>query len=500
MEATINQTKRPPYGILAILMAGAFVAILNSTFLNIALPSIMADLDVTPSTVQWLTTGYMLVNGLLIPTTAFLIQKYSVRQLFLSAILLFTIGTIIGGIAHVFPVLLAGRMVQAAGSAIMMPLLMNVLLSSFPVEKRGGAMGIFGLVMTFAPAIGPTLSGWIVEHYDWRMLFHVVTPIAVLVLVLSFFLLKDKKEKSFTTIDTLSVLLSSVGFGGLLYGFSMAGEHGWGSLQVYGPIVLGVIGLVLFILRQLKMEIPMLEFRIFKYPLFTLSAVISIALNIALFSGMILMPIYVQTIRGFSPMDSGILLLPGAIIMGVMSPITGRLFDKYGARMLGIIGLTLTAVTTYLFSNLTMDTSYSELITIYAVRSLGISMVMMPIMTNGLNQLPSKYNPHGTALNNTLSMVSGAIGSALLITVMSTRTATHAEEMAATEMGKLTGQPSADVLAEMQNEIAMKAMIEGINDAFLVSVGIVIVAIILAFFVKRATPAEDFKEQKGKAS
>lgn len=496
METSINRTNRPPYGILAVLMAGAFVAILNSTFLNIALPSIMADLEVTPTTVQWLTTGYMLVNGIVIPTTAFFIQKYSVRQLFLTAISLFTIGTIIGGVAHVFPILLAARMIQAVGSAIMMPLLMNVLLTSFPVEKRGGAMGIFGLVMTFAPAIGPTLSGWIIEHFDWRMLFHIVTPIALTVLVLSFFLLKDKKEKSPIAIDTLSVLLSSIGFGGLLYGFSIAGEQGWGSPQVYGTILLGVICLVLFILRQFKLEIPMLEFRIFKYPLFTLSAVISIALNISLFSGMILMPIYVQTIRGFSPLDSGILLLPGAIIMGIMSPVTGRLFDKYGARSLGIIGFFLTAVTTYLFSNLTMDTSYIQLLIIYAIRSLGISMVMMPIMTNGLNQLPAKYNPHGTALNNTLSQVSGAIGSALLITVMSTRTATYTEEMVATEMDKLTEQPSTALLTELQN----KAMIEGINDAFLVSVGIICIALILTFFAKRATPAEDFNKPQAKAS
>ena len=496
METSINSTNRPPYGILAVLMAGAFVAILNSTFLNIALPSIMADLEVTPTTVQWLTTGYMLVNGIVIPTTAFFIQKYSVRQLFLTAISLFTIGTIIGGVAHIFPILLAARMIQAIGSAIMMPLLMNVLLTSFPVEKRGGAMGIFGLVMTFAPAIGPTLSGWIVEHFDWRMLFHIITPIALTVLVVSFFLLKDKKEKSSITIDTLSVLLSSIGFGGLLYGFSIAGEQGWRSPQVYGTILLGVICLVLFIVRQLKLEIPMLEFRIFKYPLFTLSAVISIALNITLFSGMILMPIYVQTIRGFSPLDSGILLLPGAIIMGIMSPITGRLFDKYGVRSLGIIGFGLTAITTYLFSNLTMDTSYTQLLIIYAFRSLGIALVMMPIMTNGLNQLPAKYNPHGTALNNTLSQVSGAIGSALLITVMSTRTATYAEEMTATEMGKLTEQPSTAMLAELQN----KAMIEGINDAFLVSVGIVCIALILTFFAKRATPAEDFNKSQAKAS
>lgn len=195
MSQTINNTKRPPYGILAVLMIGAFIAMLNNTLLNIALPSIMKDLKVEASTVQWLATGFMLVNGILIPATAFLIQKYTVRRLFLVSMGLFTIGTIIAGFAHVFPILLTGRMIQGAGSAILMPLLMNVMLVSFPVEKRGAAMGVFGLVLMFAPAIGPTLSGWLIEHYDWRMLFHFVTPIAFAVLLIGFFLLKDKKDK-----------------------------------------------------------------------------------------------------------------------------------------------------------------------------------------------------------------------------------------------------------------------------------------------------------------
>nr|WP_328797034.1 MFS transporter [Heyndrickxia sporothermodurans] len=224
-------------------MVGAFIAFLNNTLLNIALPSIMKDLEVGPSTVQWLATGFMLVNGVLIPTTAFLIQKYSVRRLFLIAMGLFTVGTILAGFAHVFGLLLAGRMIQASGSAIMMPLLMNVMLVSFPVEKRGAAMGFFGLIMMGAPAIGPTLSGWLVEQFDWRMLFHFITPIAIVVFLLGLFLLKDKKDKVNIRLDMLSVLLSSLGFGGILYGFSSAGSKGWDSPQVYGTLIVGVLSL-----------------------------------------------------------------------------------------------------------------------------------------------------------------------------------------------------------------------------------------------------------------
>jgi EmrB/QacA subfamily drug resistance transporter len=500
MEQNINKSPRPPYGILAVLMIGAFISFLNNTLLNIALPSIMNDLNIDAATVQWMTTGFMLVSGVMIPATAFLIEKYSVRRLFLVAMGLFTAGTVLAGVAHVFPILLAGRMVQASGTAIMMPLLMNVMLVSFPVEKRGAAMGLFGLILMAAPAIGPTLSGWIVEHYDWRMLFHFVTPIAVTIFILGFFLLKDKKEKVNIHLDYFSLVLSSIGFGGLLYGFSSAGNKGWDSPHVYATILIGVISLVTFILRQSRLDRPMLNFGVFNYPMFALSSSITMVLNMAMFSGMLLLPIYVQTIRGISPMDAGLLMLPGALLMAIMSPITGRLFDKFGGRVLAISGLAITVVTTYFFSQLTLETTYTYLMILNAVRMFGMSMVMMPVSTNGLNQLPRRFYPHGTAMNNTLNQVSGAIGTALLVTVMSTRTETHATEMAADAMknATATAQPTEAALAEMQQQITMKAMLEGINDAFFIATFIAAIAFILAFFIRRATPAEDPMEEQQK--
>ncbi|MBT2690336.1 DHA2 family efflux MFS transporter permease subunit [Bacillus sp. ISL-47] len=497
MEHAINnKTDRPPYGILAVLMIGAFIAFLNNTLLNIALPSIMADLKIEAATVQWLTTGFMLVNGILIPATAFLIEKYTVRRLFIVAMGLFTIGTLVAGVAHVFPVLLAGRMLQASGSAIMMPLLMNVMLISFPVEKRGAAMGVFGLILMFAPAIGPTLSGWIVEHYDWRMLFHFLSPIAAVILLLGGILLKDKKEKVNIRLDIFSLTLSSIGFGGILYGFSSAGNKGWDSPHVYLTIAIGVITLIWFIVRQSKADRPMLNFGVYKYPMFALSSAIAMTVNMALFSGMILIPIYVQTIRGISPLDAGLMMLPGALVMAIMSPITGRLFDKIGGRILAIVGLAIIVATTYVFSRLTTETTYSQLIVLNAVRMFGMSMVMMPVSTNGLNQLPRRLYPHGTAMNNTLNQVAGAIGTALLVTVMSTRTETHAAEIAK-EAAMANGgtQMTEAAMAEMQQQVLMRAMLGGINDAFFVATFIAAVALVLAFFIKRAKPAEDTIEE-----
>lgn len=496
MDHALTKDGRPPYGIITVLMIGAFITFLNNTLLNIALPSIMTDLDVDASTVQWLTTGFMLVNGILIPTTAFLIQKYSVRNLFIAAMGLFTLGTVLAGTAHIFPVLLAGRMIQASGSAIMMPLLMNVMLVSFPIEKRGAAMGIFGLIMMGAPAIGPTLSGWLIEHYDWRMLFHLVTPIAAIVLLLGIFLLKDKKEKVDLRLDLFSLVLSSVGFGGLLYGFSSAGKEGWDSPQVYGTIIIGALSLAAFIIRQLRQERPMLNFTIFRYPMYALSITISMVVTMAMFSGMLLTPIYVQTIRGISPLDAGLMMLPGAILMALMSPITGRLFDKIGGRILAIIGLTITTITSYFFSQLELDTTYTHLIILYSVRMFGMSLVMMPVSTNGLNQLPKRFYPHGTAMNNTLQQVSGAIGTALLVTIMSNRAKTHATELGKEAMKGITKPLSPEAMAQMKQEIMMKATLEGINDAFFVTVFIAGLALVLAFFIKRVKQAEDPMEKQ----
>ncbi|TRZ40145.1 DHA2 family efflux MFS transporter permease subunit [Niallia circulans] len=491
---TNSVQKKPPYGMIAILFIGAFVAILNETLLNVALPAIMEEFDVNATAVQWLSTGYMLINGILIPASAYFIQRFSDKKLFITAMLLFTLGTLLASLAPAFSVLLGARMVQAAGSAIMMPLLMNVMLTAFPVEKRGAAMGMFGLVMITAPAIGPTLSGWLIEHYSWRMLFDIVLPIAVITLIFAFIKLKDVTAQRKIKLDFISLVLSSIGFGGLLYGFSSAGEKGWDSPYVYGTIIIGAIALITFVLRQFRTDEPMLEFRVYKYPMFALSSIISIVISVAMFSSMILLPIYVQTIRGITPLDSGLLMLPGAIVMGIMSPITGKLFDKYGARVLAVIGLSITVVTSYFFSKIGLDTAYSTLVLLYTFRMFGMSMVMMPVMTNGLNQLPAINNPHGTAINNTLQQVSGAIGSALLITVMQNRTKAEAEDLAAKAMTNMDAS-TAQNTAELKLQIMNTAMLHGINFTFIVSTWIAVLALILAFFIKRVKPS--YQNQPG---
>lgn len=476
--------RKPPYGILSILMIGAFISFLNNTLLNVALPSIMTDLDVGPATVQWLTTGFMLVNGIMIPTTAFLIENYTVRRLFLVAMALFATGTLLAGnstlfpVQAAFPVLLMGRMVQASGSAIMMPLLMNVMLISFPVEKRGTAMGVFGLILMFAPAVGPTLSGWILQYNHWRMLFDMLVPIAVLIWLAGLVLLKDRKERTDERLDKRSLLLSSVGFGGLLYGFSMVGDMGWTSLHVLIAIPLGTAALIAFIVRQNRQAKPMLNFRVFRFGMFSLASAITMIVNMAMFSGFLLLPIYMQTVLGYSPLETGLTLLPGALLNAFLSPVNGRLFDKYGGRTLAVIGLTVAALTTFQFSRLTLETGIVLLMVLHALRMIGMSMVMMPVSTNGLNQLPPSLYPHGTAMNNTLNQVSSAIGTGILMTLMAVRQDAHAARL-------LKDAPAG--LGEA--EVAVRSMLGGINDTFFVSGILIVIGLVLAFFIRRAVPA-----------
>lgn len=466
---------RSNFLVVMVMILGVFVAILNETLLNVALSKIMDDIGISPSKAQWLATGYLLVIGVLIPVTAFLIQRFTTRTLFLSAMGLFTLGTLAAAIAPGFGLLLVGRVLQASGTGLLFPLLTNVVLSVVAIEKRGSAMGTIGIVITFAPAIGPTLSGIIVEHFSWRALFYGVLPIALFVVTFAYFRLKNVTETSRPRVDVLSLLLSTCGFGGIVFGFSSAGEGsgGWGSNEVLWPITIGVVALILFTWRQLRLSEPLLDLRTFTYTVFRMSTVIMMIVMMAMFSAMMLLPIFLQNALGYSPFEAGLVMLPGGIVMGIMSPITGRLFDRFGAKWLAVIGLALVGNTLLQFAFITLSTSYATIMIFNTLLMLGISMLMMPVMTNALNELPPQLYPHGTAIISTLQQVSGAVGTALLVTVMTNGTSRYLEQL---------GGQKADANAQVL------AMMAGMKSAFLLAFALVVLAWIISLFIKRAVP------------
>lgn len=451
--------------IVILLLSGGFISILNQTLMITAIPPIMEEMGVSANTGQWLTTIFMLVNGIMIPITAFLMERYTTRQLFTTAMSIFTLGTLFAAFAFDFNSLIIGRVIQSVGAGIMMPLMQSVFLLMFPVKSRGMAMGLVGLVISFAPAIGPTISGWIITTYSWRAVFYIILPIGILEVLIGLKVMKNVTTLTYPKLDILSIILSSFGFGGLLYGFTSAGNNGWGSVVTVLSLLIGAVTLLLFILRQLRLQAPMLEFRVFKNPIFTLSVILPMIAFLGLIGTETLVPLYMQNMRGFTAMESGIAILPGALINGMMSPITGKIFDRYGAKWLGVIGFTIITISTFAFTNLGIGTSMLTITILYAIRMFGISMVMMPATTAGLNQLKDSLIPHGIAMTNTLRQVAASIGTAVIITVMTISSASA-------ESNPAIHYPS----------------IHGANIAFMVLTVISAAGIFLSFFIEKRVP------------
>lgn len=448
------------------LLTGTFTTFLTQTILTTAFPTLMATFHIGASAVQWLTTGFMLVMGIMIPVSAWLLAKFNVKYLYISAISLFLFGTIICRFAVSFPMLLAGRLIQAAGVGMSAPTFQNVMYSIFPPEKRGSAMGLAGIVIGLAPAIGPTLSGWVLLHHSWRSLFSIIIPIAILVIVAASFTMRKVLTTTDPKIDSVSVVMSTIGFGSVLYGFSTVGDQGWGSPVVLGALALGVIFVILFVYRQLHMETPLLELRVFTSPIYTLSVILTAVAFMSMVGVEMVLPMYIQTIRGESAFNSGLILLPGAVMMGIMSPITGRIFDHLGAKRLSNTGLFLLLVGTIPLIAVGEDTPIAIITVLYAVRMFGITMVTMPVTTAGMNALPANLISHGTAVNNTVRQIAASIGTAILVSVLSVVTKAN--------------MPGAGVSAATALAQTRAATVSGYRAAFIVSTVFAIIGYVLA--------------------
>jgi EmrB/QacA subfamily drug resistance transporter len=499
--------RRSQTSTVVVLICGMFIAVLNQTMVNVAIPHMMNDLNVSTTTIQWMSTGFMLANAVMIPVSAFLMETVSTRLLFTMAMGLFTLGSLICGVSPSFALVLIGRIIQAIGAGVLIPLVTNIFLRIFPPEQMGKAMGMMGIAMMFAPAVGPTFAGYMMQYFSWRILFFLMVPLGLLEVLLSFRYLSNVLKLTYPKLDWLGAILSTIGFGSLLYGLSEAGSRGWGDAVVDVSIIVGVVFLFFFVFWQLTTDTPLLNLRVFRNYSFTMTNLVGMVVNMSMYGAMLLLPIYVQNIRGYTALESGLLILPGALLMGAMSPISGMLYDRIGIRPLAVVGLVITAVTTFEFSKLTSETAYSHLLLLYALRSFGVSFIMMTIMTAGLNALPLALKGHGTAASNTMRQVAGSIGTALLVTVMSTRTNEHLASYAST---LTSNNPSAAAhLGELQAGItaatglsadtsgayaisilggltARESAIGGINDAFVVATAITVLGLLFSLFLSRS--------------
>ena len=453
---------------LAVLVFGTFVTVLNQTVVSPALPSIMSEMSVDAATAQWLTTGFTLVNAIMVPITAFLTDRFTTRRLFLTSMILFTCGTALAAWGPSFPVLLGGRLVQAAGAGILMPLVMTVLMWTFPVDRRGTAMGVFGIVIAFAPAAGPTVAGIIIDQANWHVMFWIIAALCLVVIFFAGAVLERGGETNKdVTLDAPSVILSTIGFGGLLYGLSAIGSYGVTADSAAG-VAIGAVALVFFFRRQLRMEQPMLQVRVLANRKFLIATIIVMLVQGALLAGGILLPILLQSYMGFSATTSGLVLLPGAIIMGAMGPVAGRLFDKHGPRVLAVTGTGILALTTSAFVFMGPGTGLVTLTVIYTVRLFSLSLVNMPISTWGMNALPDKLVNHGTSVQNTFRQVAGSLGTAIIV---STSTAVQNAVAGSTD--------------------ATTAGVFGIHMAFVVATALCVIGFVLTVALVRNKPGDE---------
>lgn len=405
--------------LLVVMIAGCFFSTLNQTLLNVALSDLMEVFHVTATTIQWLSTGFMLVNGILVPITAFLMKRFSTRQLFIGSMLFLLVGSIIAASSVSFSMLLAGRMIQAVGAGIIIPLMMTVIVFLYPAEERGSVMGKVGFAIIFAPAIAPTVAGFIVEFVSWRWLFIALIPFVLTIIVVAYKHLRNVEEATKVKFDGLSVMYSTIGFGLLLFGFSSAGSRGWSDWLVLGSISLGLIVIILFCRRQLSSRDPLLNLLVFQNKMFTITSILNIAITVLMYADLILLPMYLQNGQGFTAFEAGLLLLPGAIINALLSPVTGKLFDRYGARPLFIVGMSLIVLSMWAVIDLTASTTYAYLLVRTIILRIGLAFITMPLNTAALNALPKELASHGSAINNTLRQLAGAIGTAVVVTIYS---------------------------------------------------------------------------------
>lgn len=466
MASSVQVSREQRNIIVAVMLISAFIAILNQTLLNTALPAIMKGLNVDENTSQWLVTGFMLVNGIMIPLTAYFMDRIPTRNLYLLAMGAFLIGSITAAFAPSFLVLMIARVIQAMGAGIIMPLSQFTMFSLFPKDRRGFAMGLSGLVIQFAPAIGPTLSGVLVDHFSWRAPLYVVVVVAIIGYIFGIVYMRNFSEIREVVLDKVSVVLSTFGFGLMLYSFSAAGSQGFEHPSVFVTLIISFVIVGVFIVRQLKIDNPILNLHAFETRTFTLTSIASMIAFTSMVGPALLIPIYVQSSLGLSAMLSGLVVLPGAVINGIMSVVTGRLYDKVGARVLVIPGFAILLVSTLMMAQLSAHTPYWYVITMYTIRLFSVSLLMMPLNTAGINSLSNEMVSHGTAIMNTLRTIAGSMGTALMVTLMS--------------IGASHFIPTATMSA---STVQREAMAAGVNLAFYVTTVFVLVGFILSFFI-----------------
>ncbi|HUZ17863.1 MAG TPA: DHA2 family efflux MFS transporter permease subunit [Spirochaetia bacterium] len=486
---------------ILVALIGAFMSILDSSIVNVAIATIMRIFSTTTSVVQWVSTIYLLALGVVVPMSGWLGDRLGFKRLYMLSMAVFVLGSMLCTASWSINALIAARVIQALGGGMIMPTTMAMVYRMVPKDRIGRAMGIFGIALLVAPAIGPTLGGYLVEYVDWRWIFTINLPIGIVGLLLSYFLLPEFETAPAGKFDYPGAASSAIGLFALLLAFSKGADWGWRSESTVMLFYLGVASLVMFVIIELTSPNPLLDLRVFKYPVFTFANLTIVVTVIGMYAGLFYLPLFLQAVRGLGALKTGLLMMPGALLSGLVMPISGRLYDRIGPRPLVVTGLLLLAVLTYTFHNLSLYTPVTTVMVWVMFRGLVMSFANMPAQTASIAVIPQALIGRASALTNIISRVASSFGLAVLTSIMTRRTAFHTAQLAdrvtttnaaAVDLLNRTGAAFGGgaaghtaAIAYLFGLVQKLAYVSAIDDVFIVAAGLTLIGLVPALFLKR---------------
>ncbi len=488
-----------------VALIGAFMSILDSSIVNVAIPTMMNVFSVGPSEIEWVSTIYMLALGVVVPLSGWLGDRLGFKRLYILSMAAFILGSLLCTLSWDLNSLIMARVIQAIGGGMIMPTTMSMIFRMVPRERIGSGMGIFGIALLVAPAVGPTLGGYLVEYVDWRWIFTINLPIGVIGMFLAYFLLPEFQSKHPGKLDVAGAVTSAAALFCLLLALSKESDWGWGDERTVMLFVVSFFSFILFIYIELTSSNPLLDLRVFKYPSFTLANLTIVVTTIGMFSGLFFIPLFLQNIRGIGAMETGLLMMPGALVSGLMMPVVGQLFDKVGPRPLVLLGLLLLAYITFLFRNLNLATATTTVMLWIMFRGFVIPLANMPAQTAAMVDIPTELIGRASALTNIITRVASSFGIAVFTSMLTTRQAIHGARLS---WGLTTANPAVTgaishaaaalgggargtriTLTYLYGMVAKLSFVNAIDDVFIVTAAFTLLALVPALFLRRGNGA-----------
>ncbi len=487
---------------LAVLIAGGFMAILDTSIVNIAIPKLESVFSVNTAQVQWVVTIYMLTLGVVVPLAGYLGERFGYRRIYVLSLAVFTVGSALSGLSWSLSVLTMFRVLQALGGGLIMPITMSMVYRMVPRERIGTAMGFWGLGIIVAPAIGPALGGWLVQYVDWRLIFYINVPIGIAGAFLALGYVPKFPRGMTGPFDFTGFVLSALGLFGLLLALSEGQTWGWGSEAIVLLLIASVLFLILFTLWELTVKHPLLNLRVFAHGSFAMANLLVIVITVAMYSGVFYVPLFLQTVAGYGAMQTGLMMMPAALVSAVMMPLSGRLYDRIGARWVVLAGLLILTYTTFLLHRLSTTTPTSDVVFWLMLRGLGMGLAMMPATTAGMSAVPTTMVGSGSAINNIMQRVAGSLGLAFMTAVLQSQSTLHATTLASSytpasqptmqfihRLSSYFGQQGLlgrQILStnELYHLVQQQAFVMGIDDIFVLGAAITLLGAVLSLFLR----------------